>query len=620
MGKTEEEVCPTEDIFMALLNALLHPYFSETPSQQLLANQMHAVVLLYNYFHRKRHPTLDYLDFISCCELAVIFNPMLLPYMNLMRQPHYNALLDLNNHQLSLTEQLIMNAYALLQLAFSGIKQIAGIDNTDLEVLESHTAYSLNEEKTAAHFLIVQSSQSITEDHQVHVKDVIESLQGPLVRKSSCGWMLTTVHQYFHLLPYTGILSDWFSREQLLKHLRVKVQDTASQCLNSTENHQKNAVVVDENVTHENHCVTDAVINEASNGSHDPTKQELNDGCSHHIFVPEKVVRDEFYKDASSNFKVSHPIRETTAMEIDKDVLPTDIILLENDIECSNSIIQQDTVDVDIFGSVNINHPIMKIDSMEIDKYVSPNDINLVAPKTNSVTGITSKVFKEVESKSSRISSSSGDSEASGNHAFDSHQLNSIKVEKPTSNLALDEDALQQATLKPLLEKREKLSVQRSSIEEELALCEKHIQTFTNGDAHDIEVKMQAVIEFCDYISTNSTTESQDGPGLGPCQHLEDPVTLHAKRKRSPVAILPIHHHCCPEICKELDIFCCMNKWMLPTYCVRSSHDGFHADVKVKGVNLALSERSDLKTTPAEARASAAVKMMDLLDRVLPKQ
>ncbi|KAL8119457.1 hypothetical protein AgCh_016831 [Apium graveolens] len=84
--------------------------------------------------------------------------------------------------------------------------------------------------------------------------------------------------------------------------------------------------------------------------------------------------------------------------------------------------------------------------------------------------------------QSSRISSSSRDSEASGNHAVDSQQLNSIKVEKPTCNLALDEDPSQQASLKPLLQKREKLSVQRSSIEEELALCESHIQTFLNGE------------------------------------------------------------------------------------------------------------------------------------------
>lgn len=72
--------------------------------------------------------------------------------------------------------------------------------------------------------------------------------------------------------------------------------------------------------------------------------------------------------------------------------------------------------------------------------------------KSNSVMGITSKQFKVVESLNSRISSNSGDSVASYDRAVDSHQPKSINVEKPTSNLASDEDALQQA-----LRKREKL-------------------------------------------------------------------------------------------------------------------------------------------------------------------
>ncbi|WOH14858.1 hypothetical protein DCAR_0934385 [Daucus carota subsp. sativus] len=564
MAEEVEMVCPTEDMFSELLDSLVAPYLPTDPApslhqHQLIANQMHAVVVLYNYYHRKRHPSLEYLSFTSCCKLAVIFKPKLLAYMKLMCRPDYHTVVDLKG-QLSLTEEAIMGACkvssallahedvpgigwpirkvtvllvdstrenclllfgsitkgiwsaierdlkstseigkcsglrprtevhtdedALLQLAFSGINEVAGINNSDLEVLERHTVYSLNVEKTAAHFFIVQSSQSITADHQCHIKDVIESLQGPLVRKSSRGWMLTTVHQYFHLLPYTRILADWFSREQLSKQVRVNVKDTITQCSNSTKNHLKTEVV-GKNISHENICVTDA---EATDGSHDTAKQEIN-GCTHHISLPEKVDGDEINKDASSNVKVQ---------------------------------------------------------------------------KSNSVMGITSKQFKVVESLNSRISSNSGDSVASYDRAVDSHQPKSINVEKPTSNLASDEDALQQA-----LRKREKLSMQRSSIQEELALCEKQIQTFIDGDAYDMGVKMQAVKDFCNY---------------------------------------------------ELDIFCCMNYWMLPTYSVRSSEEGYYADVNVKGAEFSSSEVSNLKTTPAEARASAAAKMMAVLDHVLPKQ
>lgn len=131
----------------------------------------------------------------------------------------------------------------------------------------------------------------------------------------------------YYILDIISLINI-LGREQVLKHLRVNVEGSVTQCSNSTKTHQKNEVVVDENITHENHCASDAVNNEASNISHGRTKQELNDGRSHHIFVPEKVDGDEFYKDEFRNVKVSHPIEEATAMEIDKDVLPTDIILL----------------------------------------------------------------------------------------------------------------------------------------------------------------------------------------------------------------------------------------------------------------------------------------------------
>lgn len=40
----------------------------------------------------------------------------------------------------------------------------------------------------------------------------LSSLQGPLVTKSSGKWTVTQVVDYFHLLPYAGIMSDWLSR------------------------------------------------------------------------------------------------------------------------------------------------------------------------------------------------------------------------------------------------------------------------------------------------------------------------------------------------------------------------------------------------------------------------
>nr|GLL25238.1 uncharacterized protein LOC109161585 [Ipomoea trifida] len=124
-----EQVCSMEDAVLALLDHFVQPFLSRyqtrqapTPSQhQTIAKQMHAVVLLYNYYHRKRHHELEFLDFISFTKLAVVLKPIsftklavvlkptLVAYMNLMRQADYSKMDGFEN-ELSQTEKAIVNA------------------------------------------------------------------------------------------------------------------------------------------------------------------------------------------------------------------------------------------------------------------------------------------------------------------------------------------------------------------------------------------------------------------------------------------------------------------------------------------------------------------------------
>ncbi|KAH9783659.1 hypothetical protein KPL71_009407 [Citrus sinensis] len=87
-----------------------------------------------------------------------------------------------------------VNEDTLQQVAFSAVKEATdgkGINQNELIINRSDVAYSLRKEKTMA------------------------SLQGPLVTKSSGKWTVTQVVDYFHLLPYVGIMSDWLSRYAL---------------------------------------------------------------------------------------------------------------------------------------------------------------------------------------------------------------------------------------------------------------------------------------------------------------------------------------------------------------------------------------------------------------------
>lgn len=71
--------------------------------------QVHAVVLLYNYYHRKLQPLYEFLNFVSFCKLVVVLKPALIAYMKLMHLEKYSEVDNLENH-LSLTEKAIMNA------------------------------------------------------------------------------------------------------------------------------------------------------------------------------------------------------------------------------------------------------------------------------------------------------------------------------------------------------------------------------------------------------------------------------------------------------------------------------------------------------------------------------
>ncbi|XP_049414475.1 uncharacterized protein LOC125877182 [Solanum stenotomum] len=304
----EPELVSTEEVVNALLEYLVGPRlplkssaFKEPPTlsqQQSVAKQLHAVVLLYNYYQRKEDPQAQYLDFESFCKLAMTLKPALMSYMKFMNQSDLTSSRDMNN-DLSVTEKAIQDAcniscaldaskdvpainkwliskvsvllldskketcflnycsvtegvWSLIekclelptaeiegtverrkrqtsmrpvtvdqkdddsgfqQLAFLAVKDATGISKTDLVTLEKHVVYSLTKEKTASCFYIMQSTRSINQDILISVKEIIESLQGPLVKRSSGSWSATEVVEYFHLLPYANIIATFFLRE-----------------------------------------------------------------------------------------------------------------------------------------------------------------------------------------------------------------------------------------------------------------------------------------------------------------------------------------------------------------------------------------------------------------------
>lgn len=88
--------------------------------------QVHGVVILYNYYHRKQHRQLEFLGFESFCKLIAVLKPPLLAYMKCLQRNDDAELVE-PEKQLSLTEKTIMNACDLC-MRLSASKDIPDIE------------------------------------------------------------------------------------------------------------------------------------------------------------------------------------------------------------------------------------------------------------------------------------------------------------------------------------------------------------------------------------------------------------------------------------------------------------------------------------------------------------
>ncbi|KAK4355103.1 hypothetical protein RND71_024074 [Anisodus tanguticus] len=132
----ESELVSTEEVVNTLLEDLVGPLLplrtspvKEAPTlsqQQSVAKQLHAVVLLYNYYQRKQNPQAQYLDFLSFCKLAVTLKPVLVSYMKFMNQPDPTGSKDMDN-DLSVTEKAIQDA-CKISCALDASKDVPSIN------------------------------------------------------------------------------------------------------------------------------------------------------------------------------------------------------------------------------------------------------------------------------------------------------------------------------------------------------------------------------------------------------------------------------------------------------------------------------------------------------------
>ncbi|XP_027355087.1 uncharacterized protein LOC113864994 isoform X2 [Abrus precatorius] len=603
------DVCPTEDAVQVFLEHLVDPMLpakssvrdNPTPSQQqLVAKQVHSVVLLYNYYHRKQHPELEYLPFNEFCKLTVVLRPALLTFMQFMQKLNEVEHIDVEK-QLSLTEKEIMDACDVckcldasknvpnidgwpitkvaillidstkeycfllfgsitngvwslveknldtsgqssevtsetkhmykkkrviqkstrdelkvdedefLQAGYSAVKEASGIDSTNIMLLESDTVYSHSKPKVASRFYLMQCSQLNNQDvFQVPLKDVMKSLQGPLVNKSSSSWLITPVIDYFHVLPYSEIISKWISREAFSNSLRDS-RVTEKKIMGGTPEVMESYVNKD--------TFTDHDSKPSSDNIESPKNKENSGSCalalSDYVKEPQETyVNDSSIFPSQKNQK-SHYI--TSAVEVGASQGKNNLSAQHNSNGPASSV-----------KPLKAKSTRMLITEGGINNLASFHNICANRPNAS-----TEKDTVDDSTKTENL--------------FNSN-LEKLQI------LLNSKKMLSQTALAVLIRKRNELALQQRKIEDEMAICDEKIQRMLTDGEDDFELKIESIIEGC-----NDTWGRNQERTCGQ-------QSLPIKRKKLSEAVFITQ-----SPCQELDGVCHENNWVTPTYHISQS-------------------------------------------------
>ncbi|KAH1089523.1 hypothetical protein J1N35_016780 [Gossypium stocksii] len=660
---TISSVCPTEDAVQAFLEHLVDPLLPskyavrETPSlatQELVAKQVHAVVLLYNYFLRKRHPNLRYLDFENFCKWALVLKPNLKSHMKLMVRTDDTELSEVES-QFSLLEKAIQDAcvtsrsldassakglpvskvsilltdlskencilldgsitrgvHSLIekdvnesccspdcsieskymskrkkvpnkrardeldanecrfqQIAFSAVKEATKnvISQSDLNIIESHLVHSLSKDKTATRFYIMQCVRA-AKARWIPIKDIFDSLRGPLLQKVSSRWMHSPVVEYFHLLPYAPIISQWFSRDVF--PISFEEQEYVQEVVNVNGFEMTEEPSEPEVQNNRNKNLFDGGRVEASRNSSDAESEKQNKKNDHFTNDSMDAIDGPWNMDMD-NPSVVHNEKMSTSKNVAERVQHDSLVMLK------------------------------KITSQAEHDLNGTTDVAKFEVANSAVRNLNQHKNQNVITRKAASNNTPGQAGIlMGNHAPVICESNSKCSAKLHNAIASKDHVLSKTALRVLLNKRDKLVLQLRNIGDEIAQCDKKMQTILNGGEDDLELKLDLVIEGCNDACPESTGEERT------FKDYEDPCWAQCK-KRSRSSEEPCSKQ---NPCQELDGICKDKNWVLPTYQVFPSDGGYQAKVTVKGTNFESSSLGDACPKPHEARGSAATTML----------
>ncbi|XP_045813435.1 uncharacterized protein LOC123907281 [Trifolium pratense] len=439
-----------------------------------------------------------------------------------------------------------------VQVGYSAVKEATGINSIDIMLLESYTVYSQSKEKTASRFYIMKCSQPTTEGLiQVPIKDLIESFRGPLLKKSSSSWTVTSVLEYFHVLPYSEIISEWISRETFSNSLQdSKLVEKQSPKQDVTELYASSEGM---SIGLDNKSCHDTI--EALN------QKEIND-C-------DTITRCGSVKEGQ-----------------DMDVDSSSVFPSKNKEECKLSV-----KTLQVREDQKIENPSVQHHSNECTSPIQAEKV--VSTRKH----ITEGGIKDQSAFDKICADTPFDNETVEKCTLIANNSN-IDLEKIGIFIASKGKILSQTAVNALKRKRSALALQKRVIEDEIAVCNMKIQRWLIGEEDDMDLKIDSIIEGCNVRNQGRMCQYLEGQCLPPS----------VKSKRLAEAVLTLQ-----SPCEELDEICHANNWIVPTYGVSPSNGAFQANVSVKGMDFEYLCDGNPCSFPREARNSAAAQMLTKL-------
>ncbi|KAL9431733.1 hypothetical protein AB3S75_026850 [Citrus x aurantiifolia] len=635
------DLCATEDTVLLLLDYLVDPLLPARPSsrdtpseslQQSVAKQVHAVVLLYNYYHIKQHRQLKFEGFESFSKLAVVLKPTLLVHMKLLQRSN-DSELDDPDKQLSVTEKKIMDACDISNSldASKDIPSTEGWPISKVAVLlidsRKENCFLKHSSMTEGVFSLIEKdldvssciSEVMSEGKQKRKKikvtrnffedavdeDTLQQVAFSAVKEAADG---KGINQNELIIIRSDVAYSLSKEKTMARFYIMQCKESKSDdvfeipirdaidrevLFNSSKDHQSASGRI--NVTN----------SKRTEEPHEPVIHDNQEGSHVESYI-------EKFTGSSANTSTKSP------MQTNKKRLRT------NKNGCS---INGLSGDCDGPCSVNVDAPPNEEMGNNTDTTIQVDDhqktmMSSLKSDLNGTAGSNTKVEIAGSMRMPCISECKG--ENSPNLKATSDMIRSDEYEKPIGDCAVvtdqsyskDTDRLQnslaskgkksQTALRVLLSRRNELTLQQRNLEDDIALYDKRIQTILNGGDDDLGLKMESLEEDSNGIRQGSLTHERI------CQQFGNQSSSQSiEMKRLSEAVLVNKNSC-----QELDGICNENNWILPTYRVSPSDGGFQAHVTMKGIDFECSNAGDPRSNPHEARESAASLMLAKLRRM----